>query len=110
MKYGIKLFALIGLAVCIGAFSGCSKNPMLSKTYVMAMRGNFFLEDATNFPIRECAEYYASRNGSSGLNLKCQKWSEDYYKRLKASGSIDPVVSLQDFRAKDFWAAVEAAD
>ena len=108
MRNGIRLCALLGFAFCAVYLSGCSKNPMMNEKYVSGMRGNFFLEDSSNFPIRECAKYYAGK-GDPSLKSKCDKWSENYYTRLRDGGSIDSSITLEEFRSEDFWAKVESA-
>jgi len=105
MNHARKVFALSILSF-FGLMSGCSnQNPMMNEKTISGMKENLFL-DAKNFPIRECSKFYAG-NGDLSSKAKCDDWTQSFYKGLIKTGDIPSKTTLEDFRNKNFWLAVE---
>jgi hypothetical protein len=83
------------------------KNPLLNEQTIARYKANFFIESA-DYPIKECADFYADRVGKNNtLQQRCDQWSSQEYQNALAVGNLPYKTTLADFRDPTFWKAVK---
>ncbi len=107
MKKLLRIKLVLFLCSLTFFISGCdSGNPMMKEKYINAMKTNWFL-DSQSYPIKACTKFYAEEGSDTELKNECNAWTQSYYRSLLNTGEIPSNTTLENFRDKQFWKAVE---